>query len=163
MAELSATHYGNSVVVSKFGDKLTARDGNGDTYGELVEKYETDVDARLADISVMEYELSVGPAQPDDERVLELLQFEKVIIQGNLGDDYRSILETYPDLPADMEEIVATVPETAEKVDEVAGDGAAEALQEDSMAFLAHLSDAESSQVLQVLQDGYVEKQLTSR
>lgn len=159
MAEVSATNYGNTVATSRFGERLVARDGNGELYGELIERYETDVDARLLEISVME-NLIVQSPQAGDERVLELLAFEKVIIEGELGDDYRSIVETYPDLPAEMQEIVVSEPTTAEEVDVLAGDGAAEALREDPLAFLAHLSNEESSRILQALQDGYANKQL---
>lgn len=162
MAEVSATHYGNAVGASRRSEALVAQTGDGDTYGELIEKYETGVDMRVADIIYMENLIAQSP-QPDDEHILGLLAFERIIIEGGLDRDYRSILEVYPDLPAEMREIVVSEPATAEEVDILAGDGAADALNEDPLAFLAHLSNEESSRVLQALQDGYTNKQLRYR
>ena len=106
MATVSAKEFGNWTDISRRGERLVGRDGNGMMYGEGVVRFDggdmshelgVSIRDQLYEITVMESAIAQCP-QPGDDRLLELLTFDKIVLMTGELPERGGVLEAYPEL-----------------------------------------------------------------
>lgn len=164
MATLSMTEYGGHASRSAHGEKLVGRNGDGDTAGETHVLMSEGVEERLVDIMVMENVIAMSP-QEGDKDVLDILAFERIALENGFAQIDPSVVDTYPDLPSFVEEIIEESPVVAQKFTEYFG-GHKMAIRHFATApleFMRDLEDQEARDVLGILLANTIRPQQETR